>query len=229
MNSIHDMGGMHGFGAVELEADEPVFHADWERRVFAMSMALGALGYRTLDESRHSRERLDPALYLASDYYQRWLEGVELLLLEKGMISRAELDGTAEPAPAATLTSDGLEIKPALPADRVGPVLRGGASARVDQDMAPKFKAGDSVLARNINPSGHTRIPRYVRGRRGIVDRDHGVFLFPDANAHGTGKAPQHCYSVRFEGGELWGPDAGPRDAVYVDLWDHYLEPAPAP
>ena len=226
MNSIHDMGGMHGFGSIELEADEPVFHEDWERRVFAMNSALGAIGYRTLDESRHSRERLDPALYLASSYYQRWIEGVELLLLEKGLISRDELDGTAEPGPPPARTADGLEIKPALAADRVEPVLRGGASARVDEDIAPRFKAGDSVLARNINPRGHTRIPRYVRGRRGVIDRGHGVFLFPDTNAHGKGKSPQHCYSVRFEGSELWGPDAGPRDAVYVDLWDDYLDPA---
>ncbi len=226
MDSIHDMGGMHGFGAIEREADEPVFHEDWERRVFAMNNALGAIGYRTLDESRHSRERLDPALYLACNYYQRWLEGNLLLLLEKGLITAAELDGTAPPSPPSAELSARLGLRPALPADKVAAVLRGGGSARVDEDVAAKFKTGERVRARNIHPRGHTRIPRYVRGHVGVVDRDHGVFIFPDTNAHGQGKKPQHCYSVRFEGGELWGPDAGPRDAVYVDLWDDYLEPA---
>lgn len=222
MDSIHDMGGMHGFGAVEPEQDEPVFHADWERRVFALNNALGAIGYRTLDESRHSRERLDPALYLGSSYYRRWLEGIELLLLEKRLISRAELDGSAPPSPP----SAELGLKPALPADRAVAVFRTGASARVEAEIAAKFQAGDRVRGRNIHPRGHTRIPRYARGRVGVIDRDHGIFIFPDANAHGQGQKPQHCYSVRFEGAELWGPDSSPRDAVYVDLWDDYLEPA---
>lgn len=115
---------------------------------------------------------------------------------------------------------------PTLTADRVAAVLRKGASARVDADVAPRFKPGDAVLARNIHPTGHTRIPRYVRGKRGTVQRDHGVFIFPDTHAAGRGKQPQHCYCVRFEAREVWGEDVGRSDAVYVDLWDDYLDPA---
>ena len=115
---------------------------------------------------------------------------------------------------------------PALPADMVVPVIMGGASARIDADVAAKFKAGDSVVARNINPAGHTRLPRYLRGKRGTVDKDHGVFGFPDTMAHGKGDTPQHLYSVRFSAEELWGADASPRDSLYVDMWDDYLDPA---
>lgn len=113
-----------------------------------------------------------------------------------------------------------------LTKDRVAAVLAKGASARVDEDVPPKFRTGDAVIARNIHPIGHTRIPRYVRGRRGTIDRDHGVFIFADDHAHGRGKNPQHVYSVRFTARELWGPTASEVDSVYVDLWDDHLDPA---
>lgn len=115
---------------------------------------------------------------------------------------------------------------PTLTADRVAAVLRHGSSARVDVEVPPRFKPGDAVLARNMHPAGHTRIPRYIRGKRGTVDRDHGVFIFPDAHAAGRGKQPQHCYSVRFGAREVWGEDGAGHDTVYVDLWDDYLDPA---
>jgi len=220
MNGIHDMGGMHGMGPIEIEADEPVFHAPWEARVFAMNAALGALGLRNIDESRHSRERLDPVTYLADSYYERWLDGNIMLLIEKGVISREELEGKAKPAPVA------LDLKPAITAERVPGAVAKGSSARVGAEVAAKFRTGQRVRARDINPLGHTRIPRYVRGRHGTIDRDHGVFIFPDSNAHGLGEEPQHVYSVRFAARDLWGPDAPARDTVYVDLWDAYLEPA---
>ncbi len=113
-----------------------------------------------------------------------------------------------------------------LRAADVGKVLLKGGPARLADDVPPRFKAGDRVVARNLNPTGHTRLPRYARGKRGIVDRDHGVFVFPDAHAMGQGKKPQHCYSVRFTTRELWGPQASPRDVVYIDLWDDHLDPA---
>ena len=115
---------------------------------------------------------------------------------------------------------------PAIPADMVEPIFMGGASARVDADVAPKFKAGDSVVARNINSPGHTRLPRYVRGKRGTVEKDHGVFGLPDTMAHGGSETAQHVYCVRYSAQELWGADASSRDCLYVDMWDDYLDPA---
>lgn len=113
----------------------------------------------------------------------------------------------------------------ALPKDMVRTAIRTGASARAEVSTPPRFKAGDAVVARNIHPTGHTRLPRYVRGRRGVVQRNHGGFVFADTRAHGLDDRPQHLYSVRFESHELWGADGVPRDAVYLDLWESYLEP----
>ena len=106
-----------------------------------------------------------------------------------------------------------VRIMPALAADMVVPLFAVGSSARVDADIAPKFKAGDTVTARNINPTGHTRLPRYLRGKSGT-------------RAHGGGEPPQHVYCVRFSAREVWGASAAPRDSFYVDMWDDYLDPA---
>jgi nitrile hydratase len=226
MNGAHDLGGMHGFGPVEPEPDEPVFHAPWERRVFALNMAMGFHGRWNLDMSRHAREQMPPAEYLATSYYEHWLFGLERLLVEHGFVTAAELaarqtrgsaGGPVPPAPLA-----GTTLRPADVERR----LRNRRAARVDQPVPTRFHAGDAVRARNLHPVGHTRLPRYVRGRQGVIDRDHGVFVFPDTHAAGQGKAPQHVYSVAFAARELWGLDAPPRDRVHVDLWDDYLEPA---
>ena len=225
MNGAHDLGGMHGFGPVVLEPDEPVFHADWERRTFALNVAMGGWRRWNLDMSRHAREQIPPAEYLATSYYEHWLWGLERLLERHGFLPRAEIDrrvrqgigeapGAVEPQPGALRRED------------VPRILRNRRAARLDDPVPPKFKAGDGVVARNAHPAGHTRLPRYVRGRRGVIDRDHGVFTFPDTHAAGLGRKPQHVYSVRFDGRELWGPDGHARDAVYVDLWDDYLDPA---
>jgi nitrile hydratase len=116
---------------------------------------------------------------------------------------------------------------PLLTADRVHATLtRGGNPFRMDVDLPARFKLGDRVRARNIHPLGHTRLPRYARGRVGVVDRDHGVFVFADASGNGLGKIPQHVYAVRFTARELWGPEASPRDTIYIDLWDAHLDPA---
>ena len=226
MNGAHDLGGMHGFGPVVLEPDEPVFHTEWERRAFALTLAMGAWGRWNLDMSRHAREQMPPAEYLATSYYEHWLWGLERLLERHGFLPQAETDrrvrggaglearGSVEPQPGAIRRED------------VPRLLRNRRGARLDDPVPPKFKIGDAVVARNMNPLGHTRIPRYVRGRRGVIDRDHGVFIFPDTHAAGLGRKPQHVYSVRFDARELWGPDGHPQDAVYVDLWDDYLDPA---
>ena len=116
---------------------------------------------------------------------------------------------------------------PTLTPEMVPGLVAGGASCRMDVDVAPKFKVGDTVRARDINPVAHTRLPRYIRGRTGQITRDHGVFSFPDTSAvSGTHSDPQHVYSVRFEGSELWGADANANACVYIDLFDDYLDSA---
>ena len=218
MNGAHDLGGMHGLGPIDPAPNEPVFHDRWERRAFGITLACGALGRWNIDMSRFARESMHPADYLATSYYEHWLHGLEVLLAQSGLVTAQELDGNGDPRPAADVT--------ALTADRVGPALARGSTARVESDLAAKFAAGDGVVARNRNPLGHTRVPRYARGRRGVIDRDHGVFVFADDHAAGRGKNPQHVYSVRFTARELWGAEASPRDSVYIDLWDDHLDPA---
>ena len=218
MNGVHDMGGMHGMGAVVIEEDEPVFHAKWEARVYALQRATSFLGKWNIDTSRFSRERMPPAEYLAATYYERWFFGLQTLLVEQGLVTAQEL-ATGRPATKAH------EID-VLRASDVAARMRGRSSARIAVDVPPKFKSGDPVVARRINPVGHTRLPRYVRGRRGTINIDHGVFTFPDTNAMRRDPKPQHCYSVRFEARELWGPEGSARDSVYLDLFDDYLDAA---
>ena len=218
MNGAHDLGGMHGFGPVAPEKDEPVFHAEWERHAFGITLATGALGKWNIDTSRFARERMDPAAYLSTSYYEHWLHGLEILLVEKGLVTAEELAALDAKTPAP----EGLA---AVPPERMAEIIRRGGSAKRG-DAPARYAVGQTVVARNLNPTGHTRIPRYVRGRRGVVAVDHGVFVFPDANAHGRGEQPQHCYSIRFTARELWGPDAPEADCVHVDLWDEHLDPA---
>lgn len=217
MDGIHDMGGMDGFGPIPIEQDEPVFHAPWEGRVWALNSALGALGKWNIDSGRYTMEQLDPALYLQSAYYQRWLCRTENILIAHDMVTRQELESPPE---RCKVKSQGR----ALSVDEIFTRQRQARSARVDEDVAAQFKVGETVRARNIHPKGHTRIPRYVRGKTGVIDRDHGVFIFPDTNAVFAGKKPQHLYSVRFSAQEIWGPDTASADKVYVDMWDDYLE-----
>jgi len=218
MNGVHDLGGMHGMGPVEIEKDEPVFHAEWEARTYALTIACGSHRKWNIDMSRHSRERMPPADYLAATYYERWLFGLRTLLVEQGLVTARELEtgragGQADPAGV-------------LRANQVENFLANRIRTRVDVEAAPRFRAGQGVIARNIHPSGHTRLPRYARGRRGVIDRDYGVFIFPDTNAMTRDKKPQHLYGVRFSARELWGPAASARDSVYVNLWDDHLDPA---
>jgi nitrile hydratase len=226
MNGAHDLGGMHGFGPVVAEPDEPVFHAEWERRAFGLTLAMGAWRRWNLDMSRSAREQMAPAEYLATSYYEHWMFGLERLLVEKGLVSPEELARVQRGE--ATMFSGSAPVQgDALRPEGVPRMLQNRLAARRDDPVPPKFRVGEAVRAKNIHPVGHTRVPRYVRGRRGVVAIDHGVFVFPDTHAAGEGTKPQHVYSVRFAAQELWGPDASARDSVYVDLWDDYLEAAP--
>ncbi len=214
MDGIHDLGGMHGFGAIRVEPDEPVFHASWEGRVFAMALLLSAGSLANIDRFRHAIERLPPSTYLGAGYYGRWLRAVETLFVEGGVLRPGELDARVSGARAA----DPTRPPPTPPADAPAGAVRAAPHP-------PRFRVGQVVRARNIHPPGHTRLPRYVRGKRGVVTIVHPAWVFPDTNAHGLGEHPQFAYAVRFGGEELWGPDAEPGTAVHVDCFESYLEP----
>lgn len=221
MNGVHDMGGMDNMGALDCEHNEARFHADWERTVFAHAIALLGAGYFKLDEVRRATEWIPPADYLAMTYYEGWMRAIIMLLVEKGLVTDAELvRGQA--------ARKGPPPLPALPRDMVMYAMYNRIPSSLDLDIAPRFAPGDEVLTRNMNTQRHTRMPRYARGRRGRIEQGHGIFLLPDTNAHGGPDRPQHVYSVRFTARELWGDDAPARDAVYMDLWEEYLEPRAA-
>ena len=219
MNGVHDMGGLQDMGPVRYEKDEPVFHAPWEGRVYAIDRSLRFIGKWNVDAWRHQIELLPPADYLRMTYYERWLRVNEQLALKHGLITQQELE-TGAPDPGSAKSA------PALTAAIADPLLGRGLPSSVDPTVPPQFKVGQQVRARNINPAGHTRLPRYARGKLGVVTRDHGVYVFPDMNAHFLGEKRQHVYSVRFSARELWGADASPRDSVHLDMWDDYLEHA---
>lgn len=217
MNGIHDLGGMHGLGPIGAEDGEPVFRHDWERRVFPLFASLFVGGHFNVDEFRHAIERMDPVHYLEGSYYEHWLHAFETLLKEKGVISAAELRGETTP----TRIEPGPTV---LTLDMVQPVILTGGSTRAREDVPGRFKAGDRVRAKNINPTTHTRLPRYARGKVGTIVLLHGAFSTPDTMAHGLGERPQQVYAVRFTAEELWGVKRP--DSVCIDLWDDYLEAA---
>jgi nitrile hydratase beta subunit len=219
MNGVHDVGGMHGMGAIKKDEHEPVFHAIWEGRAFGVTRAMGGWRLWNLDASRFQRELIAPVDYFRLSYYERWIAGLVELMLRNGLVTRTEIDSGRPDEGAAVRT-------PAFTADKVPAFTAKGVPARRDVPAAASFRVGQRVRARNMNPTGHTRLPRYARGKAGTVDRDHGVFVFPDTNAHFLGEKPQHVYSVRFDARELWGEQASRRDSVYLDLWDDYLTPA---
>ncbi len=217
MNSIHDLGGMDGFTLPKRDADEPVFKEDWERLVFGSYLALS--NPWSIDESRFGVESIPPELYLPMPYYARWLCRNEKLLIKYGLVSAEEL---ADP--------DSVTALPAMaqspgPGD-VSKLLGGKLSRPGPADATPSFAVGDRVVVKNEHPIGHTRAPRYVRGHVGVIQRDHGVHIFPDTHAMGLGTKPQHCYSVMFSARELWGTRGGANDRVFLDLFDDYLQRA---
>ncbi len=224
MDGVHDLGGMQGFGPVEREDNEPVFHASWEAAVVAMMRAGGARGHFNIDEFRHGIERMPPAHYLSATYYEKWLDGITRLFVEKGVVTQAEVDartaffGERPDAPATAAIASPLPARVPSNPNWVQDAVREGAAAA-------RFQVGDPVVTRNFHPWGHTRLPRYARGKRGVIARVHGIHVFPDTNAHGLGEQPHALYSVRFDARELWGESAEPNQQVHIDLWERYLEP----
>lgn len=217
MNGGQDLGGVQGFGPVVPEPNEPWFHAEWERRAFAITLGCGFLGRWNLDMSRYYRENRSPADYYNSGYYELWFKALERLVVDRGLVSEEELRSGKPAGPRdPALSVPGPQ--------RACELLALGSSARVDVEVPARFAVGARVRVKNLHPMGHTRMPRYCRGHVGTVEIDHGVYVFPDSHAMDQGKQPQHCYNVRFSAGELWG-HAGP-DTVRIDLWDDYLEPA---
>jgi nitrile hydratase len=219
MNGVHDMGGQQGMGPVRYEKNEPVFHARWEGRIYAMTRSMRAWRKWSLDTDRHALELMPPVDYLRMSYYERWVGRLEQQVVKYGLVTREEMEsGKAAPGSA--------KATPALTLETSSRWLNRGIASRQDPGVPPLFELGQRVRARNINPTGHTRLPRYARGKSGIVTRDHGVYVFPDTNAHFQGEKRQHVYSVQFSARELWGESVSPRDSVYIDMWDNYLERA---
>lgn len=219
MNGPHDLGGQMGFGPVAPERDEPCFHAAWEKRALGVTLSAGMMGAWNIDESRHARESLHPADYYASSYYEIWIKALETLLKRHGFVSGEELS-------AGRAISGSAVPKRVLKAADVPGVLAKGGPCDRPVSGAVRFAPGDRVRTKNINPQGHTRLPRYARAKYGVVEAVRGGFVFPDSNAHGKGEAPQFVYTVVFPGREIWGEDADPTLSVSIDAWESYLEPA---
>jgi nitrile hydratase subunit beta len=218
MNGVHDMGGMQDMGPVRHETNEPVFHAEWEARVYALNRVMRAWSKVNLDAWRHDIELLPPADYLRMSYYEKWLAVLEKQAVQYGFITTEEL-ASGKAAEGTTKTT------PALTLERARQITRAIPSSH-DPAIPPAFEAGDRVRARNMNPVGHTRLPRYARAKTGTVFLDHGVYAFPDTNANHQGEHRQHVYSVRFTSRELWGDQSSPLDTVHLDLFEDYLEHA---
>ena len=216
MNGIHDMGGMHGFGPVEPEEDEPVFHEHWEGRMFGLMVAAGSGMF-----SRHAIESIEPARCLASSYYERWMLALEKGLMERGDVTAGELDDRTnffrQNPKARPVRREDSKL-----AERVRAGMYRQRSPRREALFPPKFRVGDPVTARNINPAGHTRLPRYVRGKKGVVARLNGVYDTPDEMAS---RPSQPVYNVRFLASELWGESAEQNGTLHIDMWESYLEP----
>jgi nitrile hydratase beta subunit len=205
VDGIHDLGGMDGFGPVTVEADEPVFHADWERRLLPLLFVVTQHG--GVDAYRHAMERMDPAHYLAATYYERMLTAVLTRAIECGLVTRDALEARA-----------GGRVPLARPvASNVTPI-------DAPAGPSPRFAVGDDVVVRTAHPRGHTRCPRWARGRRGTVVRVDPAFPVPDVAAHAPNAPREPTYGVRFTARELWGDDTS--DTIHVDLWERWLEPA---
>ena len=227
MNSTHDVGGMDGFGPIVAEVDEPAFHDQWERHAFVVLLNVMCQGIANVDANRHAMESMGSVHYLSSSYYEHWLAGMEAQLVGKGIIGKDELKERV-----AQLKADPSSFSrpPVDPEDELAAslqeILRTGGSSLRDPDALGVFSVGQTVRTINHHPKGHTRLPRYVRAKRGRIVRRHGAHVFPDSNAHELGEAPQPLYTVEFETSELWGEVRGNRkDAVRVDLWESYLRP----
>lgn len=223
MNGIHDVGGMQGFGKVEQEHNEPVFHEEWERRTFGTMLLFLASGIVRIPELRYSTERIYAKEYLENSYFRGWIHSIEEALNCRGL---AEIENLLPHSAPIGSAQPSMEHGPPLPKDFVMAALAAGVPSRVETEAAPRFALGDTVLAKNIHPRGHTRLPRYVRGKRGEVVGLRGSFALDDRIAHHLSPDLQPVYSVRFPARELWGADASENDAIYIDLWESHLDAA---
>lgn len=221
MDGIHDLGGMHGFGPVAIKKEDYIFKADWQRRAFALAEALGGTVPHSADQHRQEVERMPAVDYLRLDYFEKWLVATEALLMQAGLVNAEELRTGRKQFDVDLVRHQ-----------RVGPeeliaAVKSGAQLRFSEDTrAARFSVGERIRVRKDSPSGHTRMPRYLRGRAGEIVADQGVFQFADAMAAGRGPEPQHCYTVAFTAHEVWGRNAEGDDMIYADLWEDYLEPA---
>lgn len=219
MNGPQDLGGQMGFGAVAPETNEPIFHADWEKRALGVTLTAGAMGAWNIDESRHARESLHPADYYASSYYEIWIKALEVLLQRHEFVSARDLAEGDAVDPAAT-------PKRVLKAENVAAMLAKGGPCDRPVATPARFAAGQRVRTKNFHPIGHTRLPRYARDKQGVIEAVREGFVFPDTNAHGRGENPQWVYTVVFTASDLWGEGADPTLEVSIDAWESYLEPA---
>ena len=214
MNGAHDCGGMMGFGPVVAEDNEPVFHAPWEARMFALMSAIGDVGGWTLDEDRAACEAMEPGHYITASYYEHWLSGLEQLLQKHALASAGEIA-------SGIAVGQGKPVTPTAAEDVWSAVTAPGGYER-DVAAQPLFRPGDRVRTRQMNPVHHTRLPRYLRGHVGEIIACHGAHVFPDSNSRGLGEDPRFLYTLRFRAADIWGN--GSRDLIHADLWEPYLE-----
>ncbi len=217
MNGPQDLGGQMGHGPVVPESDEPLFHAPWERRALALTLAAGACGAWNIDTSRHARESLPPLVYLGSSYYEIWIRALERLLVAHGLVSETELE-------TGCSLGSRIHVMRVLRAADVEALLAAGSPYDRPCASRPRFRPGDRVRVRNDHVPTHTRLPRYISGRIGEVVENSGAFVLPDSNAQGKGENPTWCYSVRFRAEDLWGLGAETGSEVMVDCWEPYLD-----
>jgi nitrile hydratase beta subunit len=218
MDGVHDMGGMDGFGKVEPEPNEPVFHAPWEGRALALNRAMGYAGLWTIDQTRFAIEKFPPVFYLSASYYKKWAVRLETMLIDRGLIGADEMA-------AGHALRPGPPLKRKLTLDKIEAALNRNKYGRPTNAPA-RFAIGERVRTKNFHPRTHTRLPRYARDKIGVVERIHGCHVYPDTAATGEGENPQWLYTVVFESRELWGADADPTLKISIDAFEPYLEPA---
>lgn len=214
-NTAHDLGGKPGFGKIDRSQQENFTH-NWEKKVFQLTLACGMLGGWNLDQSRHARERMRKEHYLNSSYYEHWLHGLELLLVEKGLVTEQELQSGSADSP-----SNLSAIKP----EKLSEILVYGGPTAMKTDVLPKYIIGRKVGVKYFETSEHTRAPHYIRGKTGTIAAHHGAHIFPDEHSRSGTKLPAHLYSIRFEAVDIWGRHKEPSPScAYVDVFEPYLE-----
>ncbi len=216
MNGIHDVGGMDGFGPIVVENNEPVFHYPWEGRVFAMNMAMTGWRKWNLDQTRSSTERFSPRQYLSMSYYERWVTGLADRGIQAGLFTPDEVKA-GHAAPGSP------KLTPPIKAEMIPTLVKVPRNYVRPLDTKPMYKVGDTIRTVTDSPEGHTRLPRYARGRTGVIVLYHGPAVFANSNANGN-ENPQHLYAVRFSARELWGEQGDPRDSVTLDLYEPYFQ-----